>query len=266
VEVKSHTGGLETWRFGFDSPQVLAATTTRVGGVSTGPFGGLNLGFHVGDDPACVTENRRLICGALDLTKLTVPDQQHGRDVAVIDPSNWGAGHDSLRDARARLGSIDALVTTTPGAALVIMVADCAPVVLFDERTRTLGVAHVGRNGAVVDVIGATVETMSGLSGCRSEDLRVGVGPCIGAEHYEIGGAALEQTRAAFGDGLLTPTYEDHARFDLLGSVLERLGQAGVSHDHVELCSADTFTNPDLLFSDRRERPCGRIMLIAALL
>jgi copper oxidase (laccase) domain-containing protein len=157
-------------------------------------------------------------------------------------------------------------VTTTPGAALVIMVADCAPLVLVDERTRTLGVAHVGRNGAVVDVIGATIETMSELSGCRSDDLRVGIGPCIAPENYEIGGAALEQTREVFGDTLLEPTNASHARFDLLGSVLLRLGQAGVASDKIEICGTDTFTGSDLLFSDRRERPCGRIMLIAALL
>lgn len=260
-----HPNGLETWHFELGDESVLAAVTTRRGGRSSGAFDSLDLGFHVGDDPAAVAANRELVSEALGLGPLTVADQQHLRTVAVIDDELAGAGHGSLADATSRLPATDALVTDRSGVALAILVADCAPVVLYDPRVRALGVAHVGRSGAVVDVIGATVATMAATFGTRPADLLAGIGPCIGTDHYEIGGPQEAETRAAFGDDLLHDTTPGHARFDLLGAVRRRLDQAGVEPARVEALGIDTFRAEASLFSDRRERPCGRFALVASL-
>lgn len=262
---QAHASGVRTWHFTIDGPAVLAAITTRHGGCSSGPFTGLNLGFHVGDDPDAVATNRALVCDALRVAQLTVADQQHGRRVAVIDSTLGGAGHGSLADSQARLGSIDALVTDVVGVALAVMVADCAPVVLHDPERGAIGVAHVGRNGAVLDVVAATVESMTERYGSRPGDLRAGVGPCVAPSHYEIGGAALDEVRAALGADFLVPTRPGHARFDLVGAVRRRLLDAGVDPARTELSAADTFGRGTDLFSDRAERPCGRFMLVASL-
>lgn len=260
-----HANGLETWHFGFDGDAVLAACTTVHGGRSGGPYASLNLGLHVGDDPELVVANRALVCAALGVDRLTVADQQHGRHVRRVDAALAGAGHASLTDAEARLGSVDALVTDVPGVALAVLVADCAPVALVDTGRRVLGVAHAGRQGVELDVIGALVADMVGHFGVDAADLLAGVGPCIGAAHYEIGEPALSATRRRLGDELLQPTRPGHARFDLLGGVLRRLAEAGVPTGNVEVAGIDTLTATDDLFSDRRERPCGRFMLVAAL-
>lgn len=260
-----HGNGVRTLRFGLDGANLVAAVTTRAGGRSSGPYDSLNVGYHVEDDPACVTANRGLVCEALEVERLTVADQQHGPNVAVIGEALDGAGHASLADSKARLGNIDALVTDRPGAALMIMVADCAPVVLYDADHHSLGVAHVGRGGAVLDVVGATVAAMSAQFGSDPEALRAGIGPCIGADSYELGEPQLSDTRAVFGEALFTPTAADRACFDLMAAVRRRLRDAGVREESIEGPSTATSTAPDLLFSDRAVRPCGRFGLIAAL-
>jgi purine-nucleoside/S-methyl-5'-thioadenosine phosphorylase / adenosine deaminase len=265
VRERSYASGLRTWHFDVDGSELVALTTTRHGGRSTGPYRGLNLAYHVDDDPDDVAANRDLLCDAIGFETLTVADQQHSRRVAVVDRSLAGAGYRSDADARARLPGTDALVTDQPGIALAVLVADCAPVVLFDPVCRVLGVAHVGRRGAVVDVVGATVDVMTRTFRTDPSDIRAGVGPCIGRDNYEIGGAVIDDVREALGDDLLEPSRSGHARFDLTAAVRRRLADAGAPDDHVDVAGVDTFASTADVFSDRAERPCGRFMLVAAM-
>ncbi len=260
-----HPEGVRTLHFDFESDRVTAAVTTRLGGCSSGAYESLNLGYHVGDEEGHVRENRSRVCEALGITRLTVADQQHGPNVALIDDELDGAGHHSWADAQARLGGVDAMVTDRVGAALTIMVADCAPVVLYDPTRRVLGVAHVGRGGAVHDVVGNTVKRMCAEFGSEPTALRVGVGPCIDAGGYELGDPQLTETRQAFGDDLFRPSAPGRACFDLRGAVRRRLQQAGVLDDHMEFSKLSTSTHHELMFSDRAHRPCGRFALIASL-
>jgi hypothetical protein len=254
--------------FPFHGADVTAAVTTRHGGVSTGVYDSLNLGDHVGDDPAAVRENRRRVAAALGTGRLTVAGQTHGARVAVITPSLAGRGHDGGADARAALPDTDAMVTNLPGVALSVLVADCAPVVLFDPGTRSIGVAHCGRLGAVRGTLPAAIGAMRSSFGTRAEDLRVGIGPAIGAASYEIGAAEASAVAAAFPEDscrLLKPTRPGHATFDLVAALLRQLRAAGVPDGYVHPMGIDTRTATDDFFSDRAARPCGRFMAIAML-
>lgn len=238
--------------------------------MSTGPYASLNLGDHVGDDHEAVLENRRRLCAAIGADRLTVADQQHGARVAVIDAALAGRGHDGAADARAALPCTDAMVTCGTGIALATIVADCAPVVLYDPVLRAAGVAHCGRRGAVLGVLPATVRTMSDAFGCRPEDLLAGIGPAIGANSYEIGNAEAAQVTEAFGlaaasAGLLTPTRPGHCTFDLVAALRIQLRHAGVDDGNVHAMGVDTRTSTADFFSDRAVRPCGRFMAVALL-
>ncbi len=260
--------GLPLRAFPFDSGQVTAVVTTRHGGVSAGPYGRLNLGGHVGDDPAAVAENRRRLAAELGVGRLTIADQKHTARVAVVDERLAGRGHDGPADAAAAFPATDAMITSVPGAALAILVADCAPVVLYDPVRRAAGVAHSGRAGTVKGVIPATVRAMAATFGSAPGDLLIGIGPAIGAASYEIGAAESAEVTAAFGDAgtrLLTPTRPGHATFDLTAAIRAQLRAAGVPGENVHDMAIDTRTSTDDFFSDRAARPCGRFAALAVL-
>ncbi|MGO4255434.1 peptidoglycan editing factor PgeF [Marmoricola sp. RAF53] len=250
--------------FGFDGTGVRAVVTTRHGGVSTGVYDSLNLGDHVGDDPAAVLENRTRVARLLGVPALTVADQQHGARVAQVTAELAGRGMSGVADAVAAFEGTDALVTDVPGVALGTLVADCAPVLLWDPVHRAVGAAHCGRPGVVAGVLAATTATMTRLYGTDPADLVAGVGPCVGADSYEVGRAEADAFDALFGPGVHTrPSRPGHAYADLRGAVRQQLADLGVGT--VEVMDTDTRTSTDTFFSDRAARPCGRFMAVVVL-
>lgn len=252
--------------FPFSGDGVTAVVTTRHGGVSSGNYASLNLGDHVGDEPEAVLENRRRVADAIGVHRLTVADQQHGDRVAVVGPALAGRGHDGVAASVAAFPATDALVTNLPGTALAVLVADCAPVVVFDPIRKAVGVAHCGRLGTVLGVLPKTIEAMTANYGSEPGDLLVGIGPAIGATSYEIGDTQAAEVIAAFGDvSLLVPTRPGHCLFDLRGGLRRQLRAAGVEDAQVHDVAIDTRTSTDTFFSDRACRPCGRFMAVAVL-
>lgn len=256
--------GLDLRPFAFDGQGVRAVVTTRHGGVSTGVYASLNLGDHVGDDPAAVLENRRRVAAALGVEALTVADQQHGAGVAVVTAETAGRGMSGVADSVAVFGATDALVTAVPGVALATLVADCAPVLFWDPVHRAIGAAHCGRPGVVRGVLAATVATMSRTFGTDPADLVVGVGPCIGADSYEVGEVEAGAVDAVLGAGTFTrPSRPGHACVDLGGAVRRQLADLGVGQ--VDAMEVDTRSSTEDWFSDRAARPCGRFMAVIAI-
>ncbi|MDQ1696349.1 MAG: purine-nucleoside/S-methyl-5-thioadenosine phosphorylase / adenosine deaminase, partial [Frankiaceae bacterium] len=151
-----------------------AAVTDRLGGASAGPWATLNLSDAVGDDPEAVTENRRRLVAALGPSagSLVTMRQVHGAAVAVVD---------GLPDEPPEA---DALVTTTPGLTLVVQVADCTPVLLWDRRARVVAAVHAGRRGLAAGVVPAALDVMAKLHG-RADRTYAVVGPGICPRHYE---------------------------------------------------------------------------------
>jgi len=262
------SAGLSLLSFPFTGDGVTAVVSTRHGGVSAGAYGSLNLGGHVGDAPAAVAENRRRLAAELGVAKLTVADQQHTARVAVVDAPLAGRGHDGVTDAAAAFPATDAMITNLPCVALAILVADCAPVVLYDPVRRAVGVVHSGRVGTIRGVVPSTVEAMTATFGSAPGDLLIGIGPAIGAASYEIGATETAEVMTAFGDAgtqLLTPTRAGHAAFDLAGAICRQLRTSGVPAANVHDLAIDTKTSTDDFFSDRAARPCGRFAAIAVL-
>ena len=147
---------------------------------------------------------------------------------------------------------VDAMVTRTPGVALGVLTADCAPVLFADGGAGVAGAAHAGWRGALDGVLEATLEAMAGL-GARAADIVAGVGPCIGRESYEVG----PEFRAEFvdadpgnGDFFASSGRDGHHLFDLpayVGRRLEGLGLAAV-----EVLDCDTCADEERFFSYRR--------------
>ncbi|HET9081936.1 MAG TPA: peptidoglycan editing factor PgeF [Trebonia sp.] len=254
--------------FPFHGDGLTAVVSTRHGGVSTGAYDSLNLGGHVGDDPKAVAENRDRLAAALGAGRLIFADQKHTDRVAVVTRQLAGRGHDGSADATAAFPATDAMITDLPGVALAILVADCAPVVLYDPVRRAAGVAHSGRVGTLKGIVPKAVAAMTATFGSAPDDLLIGIGPAIGAASYEIGEAEAAQVTAAFGpeaERLLTGNRPGHALFDLTGAIRRQLDVAGVPSVNVHDLAIDTRQNTDTFFSDRAARPCGRFAAVACL-
>ena len=254
--------------FPFNGDGVTAVVTTRHGGVSVGPYASLNLGAQVGDDPHAVRQNRRRVAVAVGADRLTIAAQQHTNRVAVVDRASAGRGHDGVADSRSAFPATDALVTDLPGIALAVVVADCAPVVLFDPVRRVIGVAHCGRAGTLSGMLPNTIEAMSQAYGSNPGDLLVGIGPAIRADSYEVGDAEAAEVTAAFGPdaaGLLTPTRPGHCTLDMVGGLRIQLRRAGVKDANVHDMGIDTRTTAGEFFSHRAARPSGRFAAVALL-
>lgn len=233
-------------------PGVQAVVTSRAGGVSTGPYATLNLGLHVGDDPALVVENRRRAAALIGATldDLVFMRQTHGRNVAVVDDAARGrGGQDSIDDT-------DALVTSTPGLVLVVMVADCVPMVLFDPAERVLAVVHAGWKGTALRIVDAALEAMNS----KPAGVRAFIGPAISGERYQVGPDVASQFDA--DADVLVPDGPDHWRLDLRAANRGILIEAGLVPEHIEVHPASTGGD---YFSDRAERPCGRFGVLARL-
>lgn len=253
-----------TWP-AFDDLPLDAVVTTRDGGASTGAYASLNVGLHVGDVDEDVLENRRRVATALGaaLSDFVFCDQAHRPNVAVITEEERGRGAFSVADA---IPATDALVTTVSGIVLVVMVADCVPLVLFDPVRRVLATVHAGWGGTVRGVTTAAVDVMRSL-GSRPANLVVGIGPSIEPSRYQVGEDVKEAAAAQFGDRLDDIVKRDGTgkyTFDLWTANRIQLESAGVEARRIHLAGLGTGPGTPF-FSHRFEGPCGRFAAVARL-
>ncbi len=250
-----------------------AAVTTRDGGVSSGPYATLNLSLSVGDEPARVLENRRRLAAALDARPddFVFARQVHGAGVRVVGQADRGSGAFALDDA---ITDADALVTTTPGVVLVILAADCVPIVLHDPVAGVLACVHAGWRGTVARAGAAAIAAMQSL-GSRPADVIAGVGPAIAQDRYQVGPEVRAAVTEAFGpdaDALIRPDpVPDRWRLDLWAANRLVLRDAGVGDARIHVTNLPTGpaspaeSGSGYFFSDRAARPCGRLALVARL-
>ena len=221
---------------------VMALSTYRGGGASTGRFASLNLGDHVGDDPHAVAENRsRLVREAALPREPQWLAQVHG--VAVAD-----------LDAGPPLRSADAAFTRQPDRVCAILTADCLPVLLAAESGEVVGAAHAGWRGLAAGVIEATVRAM----GVAPERMLAWLGPAIGPAQFEVGGEVREALLAQDEGSHEAFRANFRGRFmaDLGLLARRRLGTLGISRIYGG--GECTYSSADKYFSHRRDGNSGR--------
>jgi polyphenol oxidase len=213
----------------WDADGYCVAFTTRVGGVSEGPYASLNLGRKSGDDPERADENRRIACDAIgaDVEKLALNFQVHSACVLRAAPG--------MRGEHA-----DGLWTDEPGLPILAMSADCLPIVLARVGKPGVAVLHAGWRGLLAGIVAAGTDALGG------EKLVAAVGPAIGPCCYEVGDEVAAPFRARFGDDVVRGS-----RLDLWTSAERALLAAGVERvDRFDRC---TFCEPETFFSHRRD-------------
>lgn len=254
---KSH-GLLSTVHFenllGFK--EIEHFVSTRNGGFSQAPYHSLNLGLHVGDNPDKVLKNRRRLAETLviPLNRFTIARQVHSGNVRVISDELRGSGSTDQENA---IEGTDAMVTDTPGICLIVLVADCVPMIFFDPLRKVVGVAHAGWRGTLQSVAANTVRTMEEAFDSSPGDIMVGIGPSIGPCCYRVGPEFIAQVKSVFRsrDGyILNESKNGKGFFDLWKANLDQLLHAGVDERNIEIAMRCTCHEPDLFFSYRHAR------------
>jgi hypothetical protein len=233
---------------------------TRRGGVSSGLFDSLNVGLGSSDDRAHVQENRRRAVEAVAPgASLVTLHQVHS---ATVVPVTTAFADDQRPHA-------DAMVTATPGLALGILTADCAPILFADVGAGVIGAAHSGWKGALADIGPATVAAMEQL-GARRDHIVAAIGPTIAQRSYEVDLAFVARFCAAdpAHEAFFRAGKAGHAQFDLEGFIAARLAAAGVRT--VVAMGVDTYPDESRWFSFRRtthraEPDYGRQLSVIAL-
>ena len=222
--------------------------TTRVGGVSLPPYDSLNLGFGARDNPERVLENRKRLADSINvpLGSFAVAKQVHGDRIAVVTESEKGRGAFNYETA---LDATDGMITNIPGICLMVLLADCTPILLYDPVQRVVAAVHAGWKGTAKQIGRKVIEAMSDSYGCRPEDITAGIGPSIGPCCYEVGPEVISQ----FGADLV----DDRNHLDLWEANRRQLLEAGVRS--IEVAGICTKCNADRFFSERHTPGTGRI-------
>jgi YfiH family protein len=232
-----------------DRHGVRGAAHTELPGRSTGPWASLNVATHVGDDPDAVAANRVLVAqsAGVDPSRLVVMDQVHGSTVVAVD------------DVPVEPPSADALVTTAAGLGLVVMVADCVPIVLASDHA--VGVVHAGRRGVETGVVAAAVAAMRAQSPGDAGAIRAVIGPAVCGPCYEVP-QDLHDAVAAVTPEASARTRTGTPALDLRAAVTAQLHAAGVAGDDIERLDGCTVEDP-ALYSYRRDGVTGRFAMVA---
>ena len=208
--------------------------------MSKPPFESFNFALHVGDDAIAVAENRSRLAALIGVSpeKIFYMNQVHGRDVAIIDEGS---------DPSAT-PSVDALFTEVPGLALVTLIADCVPVLLYSEGA--VAAVHIGRKGLVAGVLDSALEHFH-----RNEipysAIFAELGPSICGDCYAVD---IESYHEVVESHPAAATSEAQRCVDVAAGIRAQLKRYGIGFKQSPLC---VMHDPGY-FSYRRDGVTGR--------
>jgi YfiH family protein len=235
-------------------PEVRHAVFTRLGGRSRGAFRGLIVSFDCGDEPAAVAANRQMLVSAVGGGELVGLRQTHG--TAVF---GFSREEGAQRPPEPSPPLADCAVTDVPGRLLLIQVADCQSVMLYDPRRRVVANVHCGWRGSIANILGRAVGHMQERFGCHPETILAGIGPSLGPCCAEFVNYREEIPEKFWGYRI----GRDH--FDFWALSRDQLRTAGLPEGQIECGQICSRCNPHLFFSYRRARVTGRFAAVIGL-
>lgn len=231
-------------------PMVAHALFTREGGVSQGPFSTLNVGGNGGDDPWAVSRNLEKLQRITGGKRMVSVNQVHGTEVVEVT---------SREGAPKQRPDADALITNIPGVDLLIKVADCQPVLLYEPEKGVVANIHSGWRGSVNNIVGKTVRKMRMLFSCDPGKIIAGVGPSLGPCCAEFVNYRKEIPEPLWPYKVKT----DH--FDFWRMTKDQLAGEGVPQNQIFISGLCTRCRTDLFFSYRGEGVTGRSAAVIGL-
>ena len=222
--------------------------TTRLGGVSEGHLGSMNIGLHRGDKPENVLKNYEILGSALGfkVENCVLTKQTHTNIVRAVTKADGGTGL-----TKPEFDPCDALITNDPGVALVVFTADCTPILFHDPVTGAIGAAHAGWRGTAADIAGATVRAMCEHYGCDPKNIRCAIGPNIGPCHFETDADVPEAMIAALGHSAKAFITQKSSKYYLNLKQINALFLRRAGVEQIEISTACTACDPERYWSHR---------------
>lgn len=235
----------------FDKTNISFALTSRYEGKSLPPYESLNLAYHVGDKPINVDKNRKIIQDIFAPNKKIIWMNQTHSDI-VLDVS-IGENKDGF------LGTADAMICSEKNLLCMVMVADCNPILIYDQKKQIFALIHAGREGLVKSIINKTIKKMTGPYQSKPQDMLVFVGASIRKCCYEIS----KDLALSFDKSHLIVKNSTY-KLDLISLVKSQLKECNVLSQNIEILPTCSCCE-ESLFSYRREHITGRFALLATL-
>mgnify|MGYP001594862008 FL=1 len=255
--IEKYTDSLSLWFFQnlFKFEEICHFVSTRIGGFSNPPYDSLNLGFHVGDKPDMVLKNRKRLAKSLEipLHNFILARQVHDCNVKIVTDDSRGSG---AFDYDTAVSATDAMVTDIPNICLMVLHADCVPILFFDMKKKVIGVAHAGWKGTIRMVAQNTVKVLKEEFNCLPKDILAGIGPSIGPCCYEVGPEVIAQIDKSFHNKgrYIRESSGGMGYFDLWEANKIQLVEMGITEKNIEVAEVCTRCNHTIFFSYRHQR------------
>ena len=250
TRIHTHANGVTylTFRSLDQFPWLMNAFSTRLGGVSPGPFKGMNLSFTQGDEDKNVYENYRLFAEAAGFRseQIVMSEQTHTTNVVLVTKADCGRGITRPKDWT----DVDGMITNEPGVVLSTSYADCVPLYFVDPVRKAIGSSHSGWKGTAGRMGEMTVRAMKKAFGTEAKDLIAVIGPSVCQDCYEVS----EDVALQFPECCYYRKENGKYQLDLALANFMILRESGIPEDRIfrpELC---TVCNKDFLFSHRASK------------
>ena len=203
-----------------------------------------NIAFHVNDDIKLVQENRLKLNTKynINIKDLRYMNQVHGCNIQIVNKKSDSCIHEC-----------DALLTNEPDLPLMVMVADCIPILLYDESKGVIAAVHAGRNGTFLDIAKKTVLNMLDVFNCEVKNIKAVFGPSIQKCCYEVSLDMENVVKNKYGHNFT------HNRFiDLQGINKKQLLDMGLLSTNIDISEVCTKCSQEPYYSYRIDNTCGR--------
>lgn len=221
--------------------------------ISSKNDGNIDLRFS---DQQTVTNNLSGISSQLGIDPYSIvqAEQMHATDIALVSKENAGQ----------KITGVDGLITNSQDISLMLRIADCAPIIIYDPKKHALGLVHSGWRGTIGKISLVAVQSMMRHFGSNPTDLIVGIGPCI--DKQKIDRTPMQNDLPEWKEFIDS----EGTKFtvDLVGFIKHTLTKTGVSIHNIEVSGINT-TSSNEYFSYQKSKesgePDGRFATIAKL-
>jgi len=201
-----------------------------------------NIAFHVQDKPTNVENNRKIIAQKLnyDSDKLRYMNQVHGNNVEIV-----------TSESSHCIDNCDGLITSEKNLPLMVMVADCIPILLSDRVQGVIAAVHAGRNSTFQKIVQVTIQKMQNEFGCKACDIEVELGPSIQKCCYEVSPELAQIVETSFGE-----QFVNRRDIDLQGINKQQCEELGITNIKISQICTKCSNKP--YYSYRLNKRTGR--------